>query len=148
MRGCRTFAAVAIAVVALIPPSSRAQQPPDSRTAATPSRDDIRRELEKIKKTRTLTLLPAEGSDDSDGATVLRVENASPFDLVLLIVGPTTQRIQLAPERMQMLTVEPGDYELAVTVVTRGRRDVLPWYGRQKIVGGMAFRHKIVIPGA
>jgi hypothetical protein len=141
------FAAAAIAAVALVPPSLIAQQPPASGALAAPSRDDIMRELERIKKTRTLILLPAEGSDDPDGATVLRVENAAPFDLVLLVVGPMTRRIELAPERLQILTVDPGDYELAVTVVARSGRDVLPLYGRQKIVGGMAFRHKIVIPG-
>jgi hypothetical protein len=148
MRGCRMCAAAAIAAFVSIPPSLCAQQPQqDSAAAAAPSPEAIRRELEKIKTGRTLVINPADGTNDSDGATILTVENGSASDLIVLVVGPTTRRVELGSERMEMLTIEPGDYELAVTAVGRIGRTVLPFYGRQKIVAGMSFHHKFVISG-
>jgi len=142
MSGLRLFAGVALAAIALSARSTPAQQPP-APAAAAPAPAQIKLELEKIKEGRTLALMPADGMEDTDGATVLRVDNTSPFSLVVLLVGPTTQRIELGPERMQTLTIEPGDYEIAVTAVGR---DLPPFYGRQKIVANMRFRHKFVIP--
>jgi hypothetical protein len=142
MSGLRLLAGVALAASALATLPLLAQQPPPPAAAA-PSPAQIKLELEKIKKGRTLALMPADGMEDTDGATVLRVDNTSPFNLVVLLVGPTTQRIEMGPERMQTLTIEPGDYEIAVTVVGR---DLPPFYGTQRIVANMRFRHKFVIP--
>jgi len=142
MRGCRMCVAAAIATIVLAPPASLAQQPPAA--AATTSRDAIARDLDKIKKGRTLAITPSDGTDEPDGVTVLQFENSSPFPMVILVVGPTTERIELGSERMQTLTVQPGDYELAMTVVGR---DLPPFYGRQKVVESLAFRHRFIIPG-
>ena len=107
--------------------------------------EQIRHELDRIKKSRTLSILPAQGTDDSGGATLLRVDNASPFSLIILIVGPTTQRVELGSDRTQTLTLEPGDYEIAVTVIGR---TIPPFYGKQTIIANMLFRQKFVVPTA
>lgn len=145
MHGCRLLAAAALVAIAVATPSLFAQQQPrPAPAAATESPEQIKRELDRIKKGRTLAIMPAAGFDDGDGATALRLDNASPFSLIVLLVGPTTQRIELGPERMQSLAIEPGDYEIAVTVVGR---DIPPFYGKQKVVANMHFRHQFVIPG-
>lgn len=141
MRWFSTHAAFA-ASLALTTSVLFAQQPAPSTPA--PSAAQIKQELDRIKKGPTIALFPAEGSDDSGGQTLFRVENTSPFNLVVLVVGPTSDRIELGPYRMQTLTVKPGDYEVAVTTVGR---DVPPFYGKQKITANMLFRHKLSIPG-
>ena len=103
----------------------------------------IKAELEKIKKSRTLGIIPSIGTDDGGGTTVLRVDNTSPFNLIVLIVGPTTERVELGPEGTQTLIVEPGEYELAATVAGR---NIPPFYGKQTIVANLRFRHQFVIP--
>jgi hypothetical protein len=138
MRWLRTLAAAAMVLIVGIP-AARAQN-----AAKPPSAAQIKQELDKIKKGRTLTLFPAEGSAESSGATSLVVENTSGFNLVVLVVGPTTERVELGPFRMETLSVAPGDYEVAVTAVGR---DIPPFYGKQKITASMLFRHKLSIPG-
>jgi len=129
MRGCCLLVAAAIAAAAAQAPS------------ASPA--EITRELEQIKQGRTLAIPQAPGTDIAGGATLLRVDNPSPFRLVVLIVGPTTERIEIEADRMQTLTIEPGDYEIAVRVVGR---DVPPFYGRQKFEPNRLFRQKFIIP--
>ena len=142
-----TFLAVVSAVLlaaSVVPmPGVSAQQPDPAAVAAAPTPAEIKQELEKIKKGRTLGIIPAGGTDDSGGATLLRVDNTSAFPLIVLIVGPTTLRVELGPEGMQTLTVEPGAYEIAVTVVGR---DLPPFYGTQRIIANMRFRHQFVVP--
>jgi hypothetical protein len=136
-----------MASVVLMPDVSAQQQTAPAPAAAvapapaTPA--EIKQELEKIKKSRTLGIIPSVGTDDSGGTTVLRVDNTSAFTLVVLIVGPTTLRLELGPEGTQTLAVDPGDYEIAVTVVGR---NLPPFYGKQTIVANMRFRHQFVIP--
>ena len=145
MRGCRIVGAAAVAAIVAGSPVLFARQQPPAAEATAPRPEQIRQELDKIKKSRTLSILPAQGTDDSGGATLLRVDNASPFSLVILIVGPTTQRVELGSDRTHTLTVEPGDYEIAVTVVGRN----LPsFYGKQTIIANMLFRQKFVVPTA
>src|SRR4051812_44378699 len=103
MRGCRMCIAAAIATIGLAPAAARAQAQQQAAATAAASRDDIKRELDKLKKARTLAINPADGSDDTAGATILRFENSSPFSMVILVVGPTTERVELGPERMQTL---------------------------------------------
>jgi hypothetical protein len=129
MRGCCLLVAAAIAAAGA------------QATSISPAA--IKHELEQIKQGRTLAILQATGTDDSGGATLLRFDNPSPFKLVVLIVGPTTERIEIEADRMQTLTIEPGDYEIAVRVVGR---DVPPFYGRQKIEPNRLFRQKFIIP--
>ena len=94
MHGCRLLAAAALVAIAVATPSLFAQQQPrPAPAAATESPEQIKRELDRIKKGRTLAIMPAAGFDDGDGATALRLDNASPFSLIVLLVGPTTQRI-------------------------------------------------------
>jgi len=112
--------------------------------AAPQAAAQIKQELDKIKKGRTLPLLPTDGAEDAGAGTRWQVDNTSPFDLVVLIVGPTTERVTLGPYRMQTLNVKPGEYEVAVTVPGR---DVPPFYGKQKITAKKLFRHKLSIPG-
>lgn len=146
MGGLRLLAGVALAASVLSAPLLVAQQQPPIEFAPTPapSPAQIKQELEKIKKGRTLALIPATGTDDSGGATILRFDNPSSFNLIVLLVGPTTQRVELGPDHMQVLTIEPGAYEIAVSVVGR---DFPPFYGTQRIMRRMRFVHKFVIPG-
>ncbi len=140
----RRLLPAACLVSALALPAFARQQPVDTPTVdAQPAPDQIRKELEQIKKGRTLALRAAEGMEDTDGNTVLRIDNASDFPIVILLVGPNTERIELGPARMQTLTLAPGDYEIAVRAVGR---DVPPFYGRQTIVANMRFRHQFVLP--
>ena len=143
MSACRRFVAAALAAFVLLTPSLIAQAPGAAPPAATMSAAQIKQEVEKIKKGRTLLLVPAVGTDDPGGQTTLRLDNASPFDLVIFLVGPSTQRIELGPNRMQTLTVEPGDYDVVLTVVGR---NLPPFYGKDTITGKMQFRHQFVIP--
>ena len=103
----------------------------------------IKQEVDKIKKGRTLLLVPALGTDDASGETTLSLDNTSPFDLILLFSGPSAQRVELGPYRMQTLTVEPGEYEVVLTVVGR---NLPPFFGKDTIVPKMRFRHQFVIP--
>ena len=143
MRGLHTLAVALVATGALAIPALVAQQPADPPAAAQESPERIKQELEKIKKGRTLAIARAEGVDDSGVETILRFDNTSPFNLVVLVVGPTTQRIELGPDRIQTLTVEPGTYEIAVTVTGR---NLPPFYGRQAIIRNMRFVFQFVIP--
>ena len=138
MRWSRTFVAAAMALAVSL--SLGAQD-----AAKPPSATQIRRELEKIKKGQTLALFPAEGMEEPGDATQIRVENTSPFNLVVLIVGPTTSRLEVGPFRTEAIAVEPGDYELAVTAVGRS---LPPFVGKQKITAKLSFHHKILIPAA
>ena len=145
MRALTFVVAASIALCAASMPgvSAQEQHPAPAAVAAPASPEAIKQELEKIKKGRTLGIIPSIGTDESGGATVLRLDNTSPFQLVVLIVGPTTVRVELGPEGTQTLTVEPGAYEIAVTVVGR---NLPPFYGTQRIVANMRFRHQFVIP--
>ena len=147
MSGLRLLAGIALVASVWALPSLRAQQPPAAVTGAAPSLTpiQIKNELEKIKKGRTFALGQADGMEDTEGATVLRVENASAFNLVVLLVGPTTLRIELEPDRKQALTIEPGAYEIAVVAVDQ---DIPPLYGTQRIMRHMRFRHQFVIPAS
>ena len=138
--------AVLVTAGAVSTPRVSAQQPAAAVPAVpvvakTPA--EIKQELEKIKKTRTWGIIPAVGTDDSGGTTLLRVDNTSAFPLIVLIVGPTVERVELGPEGTQTLTVEPGQYEIAVTVIGR---NMPSFYGTQRIVANMRFRHQFVIP--
>ena len=104
---------------------------------------EIKQELEKIKKGRTLGIIPSIGTDESGGMTLLRVDNTSAFTLVVFIVGPTVERVELGPEGTQTLTIEPGQYEIAAIVIGR---NIPPFYGTQRIVANQRFRHQFVIP--
>jgi len=118
-------------------------QPPAPAVKAPPTPAEIKQEVEKIKKARTLGIIPAVGTENEAGATELRVDNTSAFNLVVLISGPTSLRIELGPEGSQTVEVDPGAYEIAVTVVGR---NLPPFYGTQRIVAKMRFRHQFVIP--
>ena len=137
MRWAPTLVAAAMALAASTP-SLLAQA-----GAKPPSAAQIKQELEKIKKSRTLALFPAEGMEEPGDPTQITVENTSSFTLVVLIVGPTTSRVEIGPFRSETRAVEPGDYELAVTAVGRG---LPPFYGKQKITAKLSFHHKISIP--
>jgi len=142
--GCRRLVSAAlVASTCLTAPAFAQQRAGSAAVDAAYSPERVKQELEKLKRSRTLTIFPAAGSDDSSGSTVLRLENASEFNLIILVVGPTTERLVLEPERVWALTVEPGDYEIAFTVVGR---DVPPFYGKQTVAPNMQFRHKFNVP--
>ena len=148
MRGLRRVAVAFIAVGALATSALIAQQPATQTPPAAAAQDSpekIKQELEKIKKGRTLAIAPAQGIDGAgaNAETTLRFDNTSPFTLVVLLVGPTTERIELGPERMQTVTLAPGNYEIAMTVTGRG---LPPFYGKQAIAANMRFRIQFVIP--
>jgi len=119
------------------------QQPPEPKAGDGPSPAQIKQQIEKIKAGLTVTIMPADGMEGTEGETVIRVDNPSPFSLIVLLLGPTTQRVEVKPDRMQVLNVAPGDYEIAVTVAGR---DVPPFYGRQTVLANMRYRHRFVVP--
>ena len=137
MRGLRTLLVACLVAGAFAPPMLLAQEPLDK----------IQQELEQVKKTHPLGLLPADGVEDENGATTLRLDNTSRLDVVVLVVGPTTARVELGPERMQTLTLQPGDYEIAVVPSVPRGLTVPSFYGKQTIAPAMRFIHKFVIPG-
>ena len=142
--GRRSFISVALVALTCLTPRAVAQQRAGSPSVdAAQSPERIKQELEKLKKGRTLTIFPASGTENASGTTQLRLENVSAFNMIVLIVGPTTERVVLEPERVRMLTVEPGDYEIAFTVVGR---DLPPFYGKQTIAPNMQFRHQFNVP--
>ena len=138
--GARRFVAVALAACVLLTPSLMAQTP---APATTMSPAQIKQEVDKIKKGRTLLLVPALGTDDPAGETTLILDNTSPFDLIILLSGPSAQRVELGPNRMQTLTVAPGDYDVVLTVVGR---NLPPFFGKDTIAPKLRFRHQFVIP--
>jgi hypothetical protein len=137
----RLALAVLMIGAAFGPRLAPAQTPAASATA--PSADEIRQELEAIKKLRTLPILPAAGTDDAGGATILRIDNTSAFPIAVLIVGPATERIELPSGGVRTLRVPPGEYEIAVKAVGR---DLPPLYGTQTITPKLRFRHQFAIP--
>jgi len=114
----------------------------DAPAAATP--EQIRKELDAIKKSKPLPIIAAMGTDDSNGETLLRVDNTSPFELVVILSGPTMERIELGAGHMQTFQVKPGDYEIAVSVI--GRKKMPAFYGKQTVTEKLFFRHQLVIP--
>jgi hypothetical protein len=136
MRGLRTLLVVCVVAGAFAPSMLLAQAPPN----------EIQQELEKVKKAHPLALAPAEGTADENGATTLRLDNTSRLDVVVLVVGPTTARIELGTDRMQTLTLLPGDYEIAVVPAVPPGVTVPSLYGKQTIAPAMRFVHKFVIP--
>ena len=142
VRHCLVVAVVFAAGVLAGPTAAQAQTGAAAAADATPA-PQIKVELEKIKKGRTLGLNPALGIENADGATELQLDNPSPFNIVVLVVGPTSRRVEIGPMRMETLAISPGDYEVAVTVIGR---DLPPFYGKQTIVAGMHFRHQFLIP--
>ena len=139
MRVRVAIAVLLIATGALTAPRIAAQQ----QSASPVSADAIRNELEAIKKLRTLPILPATGTEDSGGATLLYVENASAFPIAVLLVGPTTDRVELPQGGVRTLKVLPGDYEIGVKAVGR---DLQSLYGKQTIEPKRRFRHKFAVP--
>ena len=149
VRRAALFAGV-LALLATGGPRLSAQQVPTLRQLElTPiptgnmSVEEIRAAIEKIKKGRTLNIVPAQGTDDSQDLTILVLENKSPFDLLVLIAGPVTFRADLRPDAAHYYAIEPGAYELAVTVVGK---NVPPFYGTQRLTAKTRFRHQFVIP--
>ncbi len=145
MRALTFLAAVVIVASAVVSPGVSAQQaaqPPAPAAKAAPTPAEIKQDIEKIKKARTLGIIPAVGTENG-GATELRVDNTSAFNIVVLVVGPTTLRVELGPEGSQTIAIDPGAYELAVTVVGR---NLPPFYGTQRILANMRYRHQFVIP--
>src|SRR3954466_13930736 len=132
MSARRILLAVALAAV-VATPSVIAQAP-----AVTMSPAQIKQEVDKIKKGRTLLLVPELGTDDPAGETTLSLDNTSPFDLIILLSGPSPQRVELGPNRTHPLTVEPGEYEVVLTVVGR---NLPPFFGKDTIVPKMHYRH-------
>ena len=130
--------AAAVAAVAVSLPAVHAQAP-----AKPPSAAQIKQELDKLKKGQTLALFPAEGMQEAGDPTQIRFENTSPFNLAVLIVGPTTSRLDVGPFRTETVAIDAGDYELAVTAVGRS---VPPFVGKQKITAKLSYYHKISIP--
>jgi hypothetical protein len=139
MRDRVAIAVLLIAIGALAAPRLAEQQ----RSVSPVSADAIRNELEAIKKLHTLPILPATGTEDSGGGTLLHVENASAFPIVVLIVGPTTERVELPQGGARTLKVLPGDYEIAVKAVGR---DLQSLYGKQTIEPKRRFGHKFAVP--
>ena len=144
MRGLRVLAAVAGVAVAW----SAFAQPPQNTASATPvplppTSEQIRRMVETVKKGRTVPIVPADGMEDTEGETVLRVDNPSPFPLTVFLLGPTVQSVTVGADQMQTLTVEPGTYEIVVTV---NGRDLPPFYGKQTIAANMRYVHKFIVP--
>jgi len=87
-----------LVIASIFAPPLAAQQPSDQTPAAAPaSPEKIKQEVDKIKAGRTLTIFPAPGTADAGGATTLRFDNTSPFSLIVLLSGPTPQRIELLP---------------------------------------------------
>lgn len=141
---CIVVAAMCVVPVICVPLSAKALQETTAGSAqASPSPQEIRQQLEQIKKGRTVPISAATGTNESSGSTELRFENTSPFPLIVLVVGPITQRIELGVEGMQSVPVDPGEYEIAVTVVGR---PIPPFYGKQTVTPNLSFRHKFVIP--
>jgi len=136
MRGLTIAAAIVVCLSGL---GAAAQ---DASPKATP--EQVRKELDAIKKNHPLPIIPAMGTDDSSGETLLRVDNVSPFNLVVILSGPTTERIELGAGHMQTFQVKPGDYEIGVSVV--GRKKMPSFYGKQTVTEKLFFRHQIVVP--
>ena len=137
MSWSRVAVAAAIAL-SLSGPAAVAQDAPKA------SREQVKAELDGIKKSRPLPIIPAMGTDDSDGQTLLRVDNASTFDLIVILSGPTTERIVLGAGHMQTFQVKPGDYEIGVSVM--GPKKMPSFYGKQTVKEKLLFRHQLVIP--
>ncbi len=145
MRGLRVLAGVLVAAGVAMALPAIAQQPENAPSPAPlpPNAEQIRRMVETVKKGRTLPIVPADGMEDTEGETVLRVDNPSPFPMTVFLLGPTVQSMNVGAEQMQTLTLEPGAYEIAVTV---NGRDLPPFYGKQTIVANMRYIHKFIVP--
>ena len=137
-----SWSRVAVAAAVALSLSGLGAAAQDTSPKATP--EQIRKELDTIKKGRPLPIIPAMGTDDSNGQTLLRVDNTSTFDLVVILSGPTTERIVLGAGHMQTFQVKPGDYEIGITVV--GRKNMPSFYGKQTVTDKLFFRHQLVIP--
>ncbi|HXD74044.1 MAG TPA: hypothetical protein VN628_09920 [Vicinamibacterales bacterium] len=114
----------------------------DASPKATP--EQVKKELDAIKKSRPSPIIPAMGTDDSNGETLLRIDNTSSFNLVVILSGPTIERVELGAGHMQTFQVKPGDYEIGVVVL--GNRKMPAFYGKQTVTEKLFFRHQLVIP--
>ena len=146
----RCLAAVLVACSVLVGPSLAAQSVPtlhELQLAPIPQQDmtpaQIRQAIDKVKKGRTLLIVPAVGLDDPQDNTTLALEDKSPFPLSVFVAGPTTFRVDLQPEETPVFSIEPGEYEIVVQVTGK---DLPPFYGRQTVEAKKRFRHQFVIP--
>lgn len=70
-------------------------------------------------------------------AAEIRTQNQTPYVLVILYSGPTSQRLTLRPQESTQLPLTPGAYNVAARV--EGATNVRPFAGRQEIAGGMIY---------
>lgn len=71
------------------------------------------------------------------GAAEIRTQNQTPYVLVILYSGPTSQRLTLKPQESAQLPLAPGPYAVAAKV--EGAGNVRPFAGRQDIAAGTIY---------
>ena len=77
-----------------------------------------------------------------DGQTAMAVENATSYTLTVLLSGPASQRITLAPNTSQSVTLTPGSYEIAASV---SNPSVTPFYGKEAFGANTLYSEKFFI---
>jgi hypothetical protein len=92
--------------------------------------DDIQDEVAKIRQASPAPLPPPQATAAAlGGQSAMVIENGTTYQLtVLLLAGPKSQRIQLAPGHSQTVSLAPGNYEVAASVSSSS---VTPFYGKE-----------------
>jgi hypothetical protein len=92
--------------------------------------DDIQDEVAKIRQASPAPLPPPQATAAAlGGQSAMVIENGTTYQLtVLLLAGPKSQRIQLAPGHSQTVSFAPGNYEVAASVSSSS---VTPFYGKE-----------------
>jgi hypothetical protein len=92
--------------------------------------EDVRGEIDEIKKGKHEEMPPAEAAEPAlGGETGTEILNDTPFTLTFYLTGPLTQRVVIGPGDSKSMSVPPGDYEVAVRASSKS---VIPYYGQQR----------------
>jgi hypothetical protein len=99
----------------------------DSR-GANPA-EDIQQEINRIRNGPHESMPQGQSIPSAlGGQSAITVENGTSCALSVLLSGPRSQRMQLAPGRSQHLEFSPGDYELAANIACP---NIIPYYGKE-----------------
>jgi hypothetical protein len=100
-----------------------------SQPVASVGQTDIQHEIATIRNGRNAPMpAPQATATNLGGQTGMALENGTSYTLTVFLSGPANQRIQLAPNSSQTVTLAPGSYEIAATVSSPG---VTPFYGEE-----------------
>jgi hypothetical protein len=110
--------------------SSQQNPTPIDNGTARPIRDDIKNEIEAIRRSPHEAMPAVEAVEAPlGGETSMMVENGTKYLLFVYFTGPVSQKLEISAGASQTVQLPPGNYQVAARVANPS---VVPFYGEQR----------------